>query len=226
MSRIRRQFHPDGRPFAAHALRHVAVGGWQVYEKFYFPDGTMPWHTHDDANVTFFLWGSLEECANGRTMRGEPGRVLYKPAGVRHRNQVGPNGAHVLEIKLGAANAQFDYRWRHTEGDADLARSLLRAIRLDAGSDSPWIDELCTVATIPRSGRGPHGGLRGVVDRPGGGAPSRGVHSTDPASGCGPTVRSPPRVARSRLPPDRPLLDGGVPAATTCRGGGAGARDS
>ncbi|MFL6764756.1 MAG: helix-turn-helix domain-containing protein [Sphingomicrobium sp.] len=77
----------------------------------YAPGATLTEHSHDEAGVSLVLGGSIFEAVGNRQEFGNPGDVVVKPAGLRHRNRVAPTGAILLAIK-GNVGGTMNHGWR------------------------------------------------------------------------------------------------------------------
>lgn len=108
----------------------------------------MPDHAHDFAVQTFVLSGVLEETVDGRVHEAGPGWRVTKPAGVWHRNRVAPIGARLLEIRIPTWSLPdgFEYQWRKTPRDMELAGRLREALYLDHGVPALGLEESCALA--------------------------------------------------------------------------------
>jgi AraC-like DNA-binding protein len=61
----------------------------------------LSWHEHEESVLCILLRGAMREDAGaGETLHGS-GHVIFKPAGVRHRNAFGPAGASILTLAIG-----------------------------------------------------------------------------------------------------------------------------
>lgn len=61
---------------------------------------TQPQHEHEDTTVTLVLGGSLEENVGSTHEEAAALSVVFKPAGTRHANRIGPWGAVTLQLTL------------------------------------------------------------------------------------------------------------------------------
>lgn len=75
------------------------VGPFEVTDAFFPPDAVLDGHTHDRTVVAVTLSGAIESRLQGRTLLGRRDEVWTEPAGDRHSNRVGPEGARVLVIQ-------------------------------------------------------------------------------------------------------------------------------
>jgi len=74
----------------------------------YPPLVRMPAHEHDALGVSVVLCGMVEECVGRESSRAALGGGVVKPAGTRHANRFGPEGARLLGVGLrGAAAAMW-----------------------------------------------------------------------------------------------------------------------
>jgi AraC family transcriptional regulator len=98
----------------------------------YPPLAQMPAHDHDALGVSVVLSGMVEECVGRQCSQAAVGAGVVKPAGTRHANRFGPEGARLLGIGLrGAAASMWSRRlsrWRWVRETAAL-RAALRLSR-------------------------------------------------------------------------------------------------
>jgi AraC family transcriptional regulator len=100
-------------------------------------------HEHEIGNVSLVLSGSLEEQVGSRTEYAGPLSVVVKPAGTRHADRFGADGATLAQIRLDVEltgtmedgrTSIADWRWIH---DGRVARAFLRLVRRAHGTDAP-----------------------------------------------------------------------------------------
>jgi AraC family transcriptional regulator len=61
----------------------------------------LSFHEHEEAVLCILLRGTMrEETGTSETLHG-PGHVIFKPAGLRHRNAFGPVGASIFTLAVG-----------------------------------------------------------------------------------------------------------------------------
>jgi AraC family transcriptional regulator len=114
------------------------------------------------------LTGSLVESARGASREARRGSVVFKPAGVRHSDRFGPDGARTLQVVLAPGRDVPRYDWV----DGGLASGIF--LRLDAalahGDDAARLDAECLVAALlslqmaPPASEPPPRWLRTVLD--------------------------------------------------------------
>lgn len=97
----------------------------------YEPGAVMEPHAHEVAGVGVVLGGSIREQVNCREECGNVGSVVFKPAGLIHRNHVGPAGALILALKGADAEQMAAYGWRWTFGGkaAAIGLAVARSVR-------------------------------------------------------------------------------------------------
>ncbi len=78
----------------------VSNGNLTVREIFHNPHLQKDWHTHDSGCFVFTIQGSSCEWFADRHFERPARSVLYRPAGARHRDLVGPQGARCLVLEL------------------------------------------------------------------------------------------------------------------------------
>jgi AraC family transcriptional regulator len=130
---MNQRFHPGGRRVIwRDADMEVALTS-------YPPLARMPAHDHEAFGVSVVLSGGVEEWVGRQSIQAAVGSGVVKPAGTRHANQFGPEGARLLGIGLRGAPAAL---WSQTAGLSRWAwvretTTLAAALRLTrpAGSD-------------------------------------------------------------------------------------------
>jgi AraC family transcriptional regulator len=75
-------------------------GDMEVALTTYPPLARMPAHQHDALGVSVVLSGAVEESVGQQTRQAAVGAGVVKPAGTRHANRFGPDGARLLGIGL------------------------------------------------------------------------------------------------------------------------------
>lgn len=104
-------------------------GGVSVSRTHHAATLTTPSHAHGVLLLHYVVAGLYEESTPGRTVRLEPGWLLYKPPGQRHWNEFGDRGATTL---------RFEFR---TGAVSDITTFLPNELRT---ARSPHIDLLAT----------------------------------------------------------------------------------
>lgn len=127
----------------------VTCGPFTLREIRYEPGCRQPPHTHDIANLTLVLAGSIRESSGSEVEIGSALSVVVKPAGVRHADEVGPRGAATLQLAFDARAIEpwsgddrslARWQWLHGRPPAAAMLELLRAFR-DRGRDRPGLLE-------------------------------------------------------------------------------------
>jgi len=78
----------------------VQIDGFVIMETALEPSVRVPAHTHENATIVLMLAGDYRESFRGTSQAHGPLTVIAKPAGEKHANDVGPNGARCLVIEL------------------------------------------------------------------------------------------------------------------------------
>jgi AraC family transcriptional regulator len=94
---------------ATTAAQRTHVGRFSRIALKRFPAGhEMAWHAHPYSAICVLLRGRMLEAADGGGSEVlAPGTLIYKPAGLRHRNVFGPDGAEVLSLELDDAGVDL-----------------------------------------------------------------------------------------------------------------------
>ena len=75
------------------------VGPFEFTAAYFPPEAVLDCHEHDRTVVAITLAGTIESRIGSRSLLGRRDDVWTEPAGDRHSNRVGPEGAHVLVIQ-------------------------------------------------------------------------------------------------------------------------------
>jgi AraC family transcriptional regulator len=114
----------------------------------YAPGAVQPPHEHPSASATLIIRGRLLERVGSREETAGPLSVVVKPAGVRHANRFGSEGASALQILFdpGATreheedSALREWRWIHGGVASRPFLALLASLRRHEAGDSEGID--------------------------------------------------------------------------------------
>ena len=87
-------------------------------------------HRHGESSLAVVLAGELEETSSTMSYRAAAGSVVIKPAECWHANMYGPRGAHIVQIRLDAADTCWDpalcgYGWLDSPWFAGAMLALL-----------------------------------------------------------------------------------------------------
>lgn len=83
------------------AVRRRQAFGFAVTENNFAGGQKTPWHEHTLSHFTCVLEGGFTETYSGETFDCAAGTVLVVPGGVRHFDEVWPEGAHTLSFEVG-----------------------------------------------------------------------------------------------------------------------------
>lgn len=75
---------------------------------YYPPFARLGFHDHDVAHFSALLCGQAQETTNAGEFALRPMLMEFKPAGFRHANEFGPDGALMLSINVTQNNQEFD----------------------------------------------------------------------------------------------------------------------
>lgn len=88
------------RPAAASVLRERKLGAFRLIEAHHPPDTAVPGHAHEHAALSFVVAGAFAETIQSRPFECGPLSALLTPAGVRHNNQFGSEGARTFYVEF------------------------------------------------------------------------------------------------------------------------------
>lgn len=106
------------------------------YETCHPAHAQLPRHTHENPYFCFVVSGAFTETSHGRARTCEPGTVIFNPAGVEHRDEIGARGsrAFVVQLDPGWSTARCDTT--HDPGwvtiGGEMAASLAARLRREA----------------------------------------------------------------------------------------------
>lgn len=134
-------------PFAID--RDVRHGGIRLRTFRYAPGAVQPPHEHATPSVSLIFRGRLVERVGLREVEAAPLSVAVKPAGVRHANRFGPEGASALQVTfepcaIDGGNDPWrpeDWRWIHGGPPARPFLALLASLGR-TGAAAPGGNEL------------------------------------------------------------------------------------
>lgn len=82
-------------------VRHLReVAGLILAESRYAPHLTTPLHAHEAASLTLVIRGGYRERFPTRTFDCVPGKILFRPPGQPHSDQMSNGGAHCLMVEF------------------------------------------------------------------------------------------------------------------------------
>ncbi|HUF27466.1 MAG TPA: AraC family transcriptional regulator [Gemmatimonadaceae bacterium] len=119
----------------------VAAGPFRLREVAYAPGLRQPVHCHAEMGLTLVVRGAIREVVRGREEIATALSVVVKPAGVEHSDEIGPAGAHTLQILfdpdmaralLGDAPGLDRWTWLHARG---VSAGMLRLMGMLRGKD-------------------------------------------------------------------------------------------
>jgi AraC family transcriptional regulator len=102
-------------------------------------------HFHEAAQLSFLLVGSLHESHARRDYEAQGGWVGFKPAGCRHANRFGRDGALLLTIETRGSH-QVDPGWSPSEAQAQVPQ--LTRLALDGGGGAVSLDAIHDLVAI------------------------------------------------------------------------------
>lgn len=113
---------------------------------YYAPGSNMPMHWHEEAHFSVLLAGQARERSSHGEFESKPFLMELKPAGYRHANQFGPDGALLLSVTIRTEgtmpeNALPVHQWRLRCGQR-LRREWQFMARSIASFDDSLVDEL------------------------------------------------------------------------------------
>lgn len=116
----------------------IVAGPFRIRETWYPPGLEQPPHVHGVMGVTLVVRGMIRELACRREELATSLSVVVKPAGVEHADEVGPEGAHTLQICfdpsavrswLGDDHGLDRWSWLHGRQISREMLALLRQVR-------------------------------------------------------------------------------------------------
>lgn len=132
----------------------------------YVPGTIQPPHDHPESSITIILGGSLTERVGSRTEMAGPLSVVVKPAGIRHANTLGSEGASTVQVELSGLVATDrpegilgPWRWLHAGTAARRMLGVLREWRAGASGREEVERAVCDcIAALetPRETDPPH----------------------------------------------------------------------
>lgn len=134
-----------------HALRGDDAREFEIFDVEYAPSARFADHAHDRTYVSFVLRGTFTEEAGRSCDVAQSATVVLMPAGVAHRNHIGPAGARSLVIALdegferrisGGARLSNRRRWITRGAPQRLLLRAYRAYRMSSSQELPAISEL------------------------------------------------------------------------------------
>ena len=143
------QREPGSRPRTV--IRRREAGAFRLTEASYAARAAIEPHEHRNPTITLVVAGACLERFGPRTEELTPVSVLIKPAGLRHRNEVGGSGARGLFISARPGDIDALCRSPRTlagvvhheaPGLARLGRRVRRAFWDDAGGGGLAIEQL------------------------------------------------------------------------------------
>jgi len=148
----------------------VTAGPFTVAEIGYEPGYRQAPHQHEAASVTIVLRGMIRETAVSVEETGSALSVAVKPPGVRHADQVGPDGAHTLQVVFEPSRVEAgdgaalprDWRWLHAHPAAAAMLAVLRRARTrdPCALEDEIFDALSALPDQAPTGREPPGWVR------------------------------------------------------------------
>ena len=85
-----------------------AFGTLRVREVRYRPHAVQQPHRHEESSLSLVLAGEIEETSSTESFQAAAGSVVVKPAACWHSNRYGPRGAHLVQVRLNAANGSLE----------------------------------------------------------------------------------------------------------------------
>lgn len=152
-----------GRPVAAPGRR---AGPFLVREIGYRPNLHQPPHRHERASLTLLLRGQIRETTRHGEEFGSPLSLVMKPPGVEHADEVGPDGAHTLQIAFPADGVpdlvdrapELDrWQWLHGRPEAAPFLELLRVARTPEPPTDEMEDRVLEALSAVGEAAGPAG---------------------------------------------------------------------
>jgi AraC-like DNA-binding protein len=119
----------------------------------YRPDQLLDVHCHDRAGISVVVGGEIKEESGGREAVGRIGSIVLKPAGLAHRNRVGPAGAVLVAIRgVASEAAAASWRWLDRPGAAAASLAIVRELRAgdaDGEAQEALIGLVASIADNP-----------------------------------------------------------------------------
>lgn len=115
---MQRSISGNGEDVLIHTLQPDSGGAcftWRLAH--YAPGSRMPMHCHEEAHFSILLAGQARECTLSGDFESKPFLMELKPAGFRHANRFGPDGALLLSITIRSDGPMADdalpiHQWR------------------------------------------------------------------------------------------------------------------
>lgn len=140
----------NGEDVLIHTLQPDSSGAcfsWRLAH--YAPGSRMPMQCHEEAHFSILLAGQARECTLSGDFESKPFLMELKPAGFRHANRFGPDGALLLSVTIRADGPLAEtalpiHQWRLRCGERlrDEWRFIARSI---SSFEDCLVDDLETV---------------------------------------------------------------------------------
>jgi AraC family transcriptional regulator len=116
---------------------------------YYSAGHLMAAHSHDVDQCSIILSGGLSEETPSRAACPGAGQSGFKPAGLRHENRYGPNGALILALNMSPQSKPgLDWNWART-GVAPQIGALMPGLLDQSDAEADTVQDLIALMSEP-----------------------------------------------------------------------------